>query len=206
VQGPGSVQDVAVWANGDSSSYFVSVWLLTYLVERGATQTQPYAEYQISSGLSNLWFFDWNAYFASEMALRQPNVVMFMIGTNDAAANVDLNAYHGMVAQAMDNLYAPGRRVLWVGQPAMNRADLTPRIQPLNEVFRAQAALRPWVTYVDIYPMTVDAYGYYAQYWLNEYGQWVQARADDGIHFTSEGGRLVALEVLRQLYIAMGWQ
>jgi hypothetical protein len=205
VEGPASADLAAVWSNGDSTSYFMSVWLLGHLVERGATQTQPVAEYHQSSGLSNPWFFDWYAYFASEMAVRQPNLVVFMIGANDAAAAVDLTHYRQLVAQAMDQLRAPGRRVIWVGQPAMGRADLAPRMQPINDVFRSEAALRPWVTFVDVYPLSVDSSGNYVQFWPNEFGHLVQARADDGVHFTSEGGRLLALEVLRHIEVALGW-
>jgi hypothetical protein len=118
---------------------------------------------------------------------------------------VDLGQYRQLVAQAMDQLYAPGRRVIWVGQPAMGRPDLAPRMQPLNDVFKTEAARRPWVTFVDVYPMSVDSRGNYIQFWPDEHGVPVQARANDGVHFTSEGGRLMALEVMRHIEAALVW-
>jgi len=187
---------VRLWSNGDSTSYFMSVALAQMMLERGAAATQPAPEYKVSSGLLNPGYFDWPAYIAAEMAARQPNVVVFMIGANDAHPGMPLDLYRQRVGALMDQLQAPGRRVVWVGQPNMGRADLAAAIPAMNRIFAEEAASRPWVTYVDVWALTSDANGNYAQYLPDEHGVLRAIRANDGVHFTPEGGRRLAMAVL----------
>ena len=70
--------------------------------------------------------------------------------------------------------------------------SIAANVSAVNEVFRAEAAKRPWVTYLDAYALTSDAAGNYAQYLIDEHGALVQARDNDGVHFTSAGGKILA--------------
>ncbi len=190
----GSLQGVRVWTNGDSTSYFMSISFLQIAAGMGAVSTQPAAEYQISSGLLNPGYFSWPAYLASEMASKQPDVVVFMIGANDAYVGMPLDTYHQRVGEVMDQL--SDRRLIWVGQPNMGRADLTASIPSVNAVFQQEAAGRAWVTFVDTWSITSDQSGNYAQYLPDENGVLQQIRASDGVHFTPEGGRRLAIAVI----------
>lgn len=190
----GSLAGVRVWSNGDSTSFFMSVSFLNQAANAGAVQTQPEPEYQISSGLLRPEFFDWPAYLAAEMASRDPDVVVFMVGANDAYVGMPLDTYRQRVATVMDQL--GDRRVIWVGQPNMGRADLAAAIPPMNQVYAQEAASRPWVTYIDAWALTSDASGAYAQYLPDETGTLRQIRADDGVHLTAEGGRRLANAVM----------
>jgi hypothetical protein len=193
----GALAGMRVYANGDSTSYFMSVAVLQGVVVQGGIQTQPTAEYQISSGLWNTGYFDWYGYLASEMVLYDPDVVVFMVGANDAYAEPE--GYQARVAQMMDQL--SDRRLIWVGQPNMgpNRPDLTATLPGLNAVFQQEAAKRPWVRFVDAWTLTSDANGAYTPYLPDGLGNVVLARADDGVHFTPAGGQVLAQAVLEAI-------
>ena len=190
----GSLAGLRVWSNGDSTSYFMSVSFINQAANAGAVPTQAEPEYQISSGLLRPEFFDWPAYLASEMASKDPDVVVFMVGANDAYVGMPLDSYRQRVAAVMDQL--SDRRVIWVGQPNMGRADLAAAIPAMNEVYAQEAAARPWVRYVDAWALTSDGNGAYAQYLPDETGTPRQIRADDGVHLTAEGGRRLANAVI----------
>ena len=179
-----------VYANGDSTSYFMSVGVLSITASMGAVQVQPAAEYQISSGLLNTSDFDWYAYMTSEMTAYSPDVVVFMVGANDAYTGMDLGLYRQRVGQMMDQ--RNGRRLIWVGQPNMERADLVAAIPAMNQIFAEEAAQRPWVRYVDTWALTSDGTGNYTPYLPDG----TLARADDGVHFTSAGGYYLAEAVV----------
>jgi hypothetical protein len=201
---PTSAQGLRIWADGDSTSYFVSVAFLALMQQQGAVPVQPAAVYQVSSGLMNPGFFDWPSYIASEMAATNPDVVLFMLGANDAVGAPDTETYRARVAAVMDELRAPGRTVLWMGQPHMGTEpsgrNLSSNVDALNQVFAQEAAKRPWVIYVDTWALTSDADGNYAQYLPDENGVVHAIRGDDGIHLTSEGGRRLALAAIRALF------
>jgi hypothetical protein len=59
----------------------------------------------------------------------------------------------------------------------------------INSVFAEQAAMRPGVAFVDTYALFGGA----------DFDSFAHYRASDGLHFTSEGGRYLAEEVLRTL-------
>lgn len=201
---PASPQGLRIWADGDSTSYFVSLAFLNLMQQQGAIPVQPAAVYQISSGLMNPGFFNWPAYIASEMAATNPDVVLFMLGANDAVGSPNPETYRERVDQVMDELRAPGRTVLWMGQPHMGTEpsgrNLSPNVDALNQVFAEEARKRPWVIYVDTWALTSDADGNYAQYLPDENGIVHAIRGDDGIHLTSEGGRRLALAAIRALF------
>jgi len=199
---PASPQGLRVYSNGDSTSYFMTVALYSLMQNLGSVPVAE-AEYKISSGLVRTDFFDWYAYLATQMAAYQPDVVVFMVGANDALQTGGLDAYRQRVAAMMDQLRAPARLVVWVGQPIMDSArsaSLAAAIPGLNQVFREEAAARPWVLYVDAYALTADANGNYADYLPDETGTLRLMRAGDGIHFTPEGGRRLALGVIAALF------
>jgi hypothetical protein len=201
---PTSVAGLRVWADGDSTSYFVSVAVLSMLGQEGAIQVQDAPEYKISSGLMNPGYFDWPAYLAEEMARTQPDVVVFMLGANDAVWSPSAESYRPHVAAVMDELEAPGRVVVWVGQPHMgvepSGRDLSPAVLVINQVAEEEAAKRPWVIYVDTWALTSDGAGNYAQDLPDENGVLQAIRGDDGIHLSSEGGRRIARAVIASLF------
>ncbi|MEO9254980.1 MAG: GDSL-type esterase/lipase family protein [Tepidiformaceae bacterium] len=201
---PISAAGLRVWADGDSTSYFVSVAVLSMLGAEGAIEVQDAPEYKISSGLMSPGFFDWPAYLASQMERTWPDVVVFMLGANDAVGAPSADVYRERVAAVMDELDAPGRTVVWVGQPHMgvepSGRNLSPEILVLNQVFEEEAAKRPWVIYVDTWALTSDAAGNYARDLPDENGVLETMRGDDGIHLSAAGGRRIAQAVIAALF------
>lgn len=199
---PASPAGARLWTNGDSTSYFMSSWLMELLGAQGAVPVQGVAEYKISSGLLSPGYFNWPAYLASQMDAYDPDIVVFMVGANDAHPGMDLERYRGLVGSVMDQLRREGRVVAWVGQPIMgpNRPDLNAAIPGMNRIFAEEAEQRPWVVYVDAWSLTTDANGDYAEALPDESGAWRTIRTGDGVHFTSEGGRRLALGVIAALF------
>jgi hypothetical protein len=164
-------------------------------------QTAP--EYKVSSGLLSPRFFDWPGYIADQVGSSEPDIVIFMVGANDA--NGVTESYRQYVDAVMDEVRAPGRLVVWVGQPNMgpNRPDLQARIPYMNQVFQEEAAARPGVLFVDTWDVTSDVTGAYSAYLPNEDGVPVLVRTDDGVHFTPEGGRRLAVTVVNAILAAL---
>jgi hypothetical protein len=91
----------------------------------------------------------------------------------------------------MDLLAGDGRLVVWVGQPAMKKADFDERMDILNRIYAEQAATRPWVRFLDSESvLSVD--GGYDAYLPDAAGKDVPARNTDGIHLTRFGGDRLA--------------
>lgn len=202
---PASIEGLRIWSDGDSTSYFMTLALFAIASDRGAVPARA-ADYKISSGLQNTVFFDWRSYVAAEMALYDPDVAVFMVGANDAMQIRSYEDYAARVGAIMDLMNRPGRRVLWLGQPNMRpnpalgyNPALADAIAPLNQVFIAEAAKRPWVTYVDCYALTSFSEGSFADSLPDDDGIERELRAADGIHFTSAGGRRLALGALAAL-------
>ena len=181
---PRSLAGLRVWSDGDSTSYFMTLGFFALAADEGATPVRA-PDSKISSGLANtgssailhVLFGGWAAYMPAEMSRYAPDVAVFMIGANDlgfAASNPA--EYASRVGAMMDAMRAPGRRVLWVGQPNLTRPDLAPLVPNLNAIYREQAAARPWVTYVDTTSVTPDA--------------------GDGVHLSPSAGAVLAALVV----------
>lgn len=194
-----SLEGLRVWSDGDSTSYFMTVAFFQIAAAQGGIPVRS-ADYKISSGLWNSAFFDWPGYIASEMSLYDPDVAVFMVGANDAMQIRSYGDYAARVGAVMDEMYRPGRIVVWMGQPNM-RPDpsqgynpaLAGAIPAVNEVFQSEAAKRSWVRYVDTWALTSYSEGSYADVLPDGDGVPQVLRASDGIHFTPAGGRRLAL-------------
>lgn len=198
---PASPAGLRLWSDGDSTSYFMTVALFREWEDRAGVPVRA-ADYKISSGLWRDDFFDWPAYIASEMATYDPDVAVFMVGANDANQVSSYVEYAERVGRVMDLMYREGRIVVWMGQPCMGNPSLAATIPAINRVFQEQAALRPWVVYIDTWSITSSPDGSYAQYLPDETGVEQMMRYSDGIHFTGAGGRLLARAVLAALFPA----
>ena len=198
--GTAELAGVSVWTHGDSTSYFMSYWVMEGVRARGGVAVQDAADYKISSGLMNPEFFDWPAFLKWEMARTNPQVVVLMFGGNDAVGAPDPAVYARRVGEVMDLL--SDRTVIWVGQPTFGRPDLAANVGSVNAVFRQEAARRSWVRYIDAFTLTSDGAGNYTSMLIDETGAPVLARDADGVHFTSAGGKILAGAVLYSLVAA----
>lgn len=162
----------------------------------------PILDPQVSSGLSRPDFLDWPQRLAGVIVNDEPDAIVIMFGANDwqdfeADGEIHrrgtpgwLAVYRERVATTMDLLDQPATAVFWIGQPAMRSAGLSDGMTALNEIYRSEAATRPWITFIDIAPAFAGPDGGYTDDIDGE-----RVRQDDGIHFSTAGadrvGRIV---------------
>jgi hypothetical protein len=170
-----------------------------------------------STGLTRPDYFDWPAELQSDVTSVQPQVVVVMIGGNDAqdflgppdvpyAAAQWNQLYAQRVAQFMKIAGSGGAAVVWVGMPPMQNPTLDAQMRDLNAVVQHQASqATPPVTFVATDTSIGTPQGGYTAFVTDAAGQVVDVRAPDGTHLTTGGGQVVAQQVVARLR-AMGYR
>lgn len=176
-----------LWSDGDSVSYFLTTNLVAILSAHGAEPVRS-PDYKISSRLTavsgssavlHVPFASWFSYMPDEMERYDPDLVVFMVGANDAGF-ADPERFGERAAAMMDLLRRDGRVVVWVGLPSFTRADLASSAPALNAASRDAAAGRDWVVFVDTSSIAPDG--------------------NDGVHFSPGHGRRLAEAVIRAMF------
>jgi hypothetical protein len=134
-------------------------------------------------------------------------VTVFVVGANDAKTLQDGaerdpdwgTRYSELVEEMLVVLAGNGRAVYWVGAPVMADTAYSARVRAVNEVFRDVAAKHRGVVYVDAYAVFSTPDGTYAPTLRVPRGTVTRVRSADGIHFTPEGGDLLAKTVFDRL-------
>ncbi len=169
-------------------------------------------DFRISSGLARPDYYNWPAHLQEVVEGDEPpDAVVVLFGANDGQ-NLErdgdvldfggpgwLDEYHLRVGAAMDVLYDEFRTVYWVGMPICRDGGYSDRMRVQNQVYAEEAAKRPWVRFIDTYPLFADEGGGYADYLPSEDGTLVLMRQGDGIHWSRAGGDRVADAVLASL-------
>ncbi|HEY4396453.1 MAG TPA: DUF459 domain-containing protein [Acidimicrobiia bacterium] len=194
-----------LWIGGDSLTGSLGPSLGRRAGNSGVVQ--PTFDSRVSSGLLTPDFVNWPRHGAEDMALYKPEVSVFIIGANDAKVlpegatrdPVWRARYSALVEQMLKVIGGNGRAVYWVGAPVMADAAYSARVQGVNDVFREVAAKHPDVTYVDAYSLFAAPDGTFASMLSLPDGKVARVRAADGIHFTPEGGDLLAETVFERL-------
>ncbi len=168
----------------------------------------------VATGLARPEIFNWPAYLTEVVNRDKPDAVVLTIGSNDdqeltgegGVGNFGspewIEEYKRRVGGLMDAVTGSGETTLfWVGIPPMaNTERFDTRYTIINDIVRAEAERRPGkVAFVDTVPVLSPFGGGYAEYLLRDDGSVIQVRATDGIHFTREGGDLIAAEVLKTM-------
>jgi hypothetical protein len=164
-----------------------------------------------STGLTRPDYFNWPAELTTDIKADNPQVVVVMIGANDAqdflgppdtpyASPAWNGLYAQRVAQFMQIAGSTGALVIWVGMPPMQNPGLSAQMADLNAIDQHQAAIaKPPVTFVSSYKSLGTATGGYTAFVTNAAGQIVNTRTPDGIHLTPGGSQVVAQQVIAQL-------
>ncbi len=162
-----------LWIGGDSLSGTTGLALGRLASTTGVVAT--HVDYKVSSGL-NPGPRDWQDHAETAIAERDPEAVVFIIGTNDANAvnSQDGNDdgvpdwevdYRKRVAAMMDLLVGgeKQRTVIWVGAPTMKDDERDKDVVEINRVMAEEAAKRaPNVVYFDTYALFSDENGEYS--------------------------------------------
>jgi hypothetical protein len=164
-----------------------------------------------STGLTRPDYFNWPAELTTDLKAADPQVVVVMIGANDAqdflgppdtpyASPKWNDLYAQRVAQFLQIASSGGAAVVWVGMPPMQNPDLSAQLVDLNAVGEHQAAIaKPPATFVSTQKSLGSATGAYTAFVTNAAGQIVNTRTPDGIHLTPGGSQVVAQQVIAQL-------
>jgi hypothetical protein len=169
-----------------------------------------------STGLTRPDYFNWPAELANDIKADSPQVVVVMIGANDAqdflgppdtpyASPAWNGLYAQRVAQFMQIASSTGAAVVWVGMPPMQNPALSAQMSDLNTLVKQQAATtKPPVAYIDTDKSIGTPTGGYTAFTTNAAGQIVNTRTPDGTHLTPGGSQVVAQQVIAQL-VAQGY-
>jgi uncharacterized protein len=166
---------------------------------------------RVSTGLTRPDYFNWPAELTADLKSQDPQVVVIMIGANDAQdflgppdvpyTSPQWNTlYAQRVAQFMQIAQSGGATVVWVGMPPMQNPGLNAQMSDVNAVVQQQAAkTNPPVTYLSTDRSLGTAQGGYTAFVTNGAGQVVNVRTPDGTHLTPGGGQVAAQQVIGEL-------
>jgi len=174
---------------------------------------------KVSSGLANPAFFDWNVNLANQVAAHHPDVVLVMLGANDdkplplpegrsaAFGSRDWDAaYAGRVSRLHSIARAgnPPAFVYFVGVPVMGDAGFNQQMAHIDGVLHKTAGRLQSCSFVDVKGVLADATGAYAPVARTSGGDIVRLRADDGVHITPAGAKLLAARLIEAVAEASG--
>lgn len=130
-----------------------------------------------------------------------PEVVVFIIGTNDAVVYADRDeAKYEQLTEAMMKILADkGREVYWVNAPVMRDEKTEANVKKVDAIQRRVASRVKGVTFVDAHTLFADEAGDYVSSLPDETGEKVVMRAGDGIHLTGEGAKHLARAIYAML-------
>jgi len=197
-----SADPLRLWVGGDSLAGSLGPALGAITGATGVVQ--PYFDSRVSSGLSNPGFFNWPDQATKEMARLNPEVVVFIIGTNDYTTPTADDAWKADYAKRVETMLAilganGTRTVYWVGAPILKDDKMDAGASQVNAVAQEVLAKHPEAVYIDAHKLFADADGQYAQNLPDETGKVVTMRAGDGIHLTVDGGDYLARAVFTPL-------
>lgn len=163
---------------------------------------------RISTGLSRPDYFDWQAQMRYIMQKARPDLTIVMLGENDQQSLRSPNghvdtvigtpgfgpAYRARVTQFAKTATQDGGHVIWIGLPNSSDKRRWPFAGFENQIYRSVANQLPNVTYFDTWDTFAARDGGYTAYYRN--GNHVTlVRADDGVHFNSDGYTILMQQV-----------
>ena len=190
-----------LWIGGDSLAGSLGPALGTLTADTGVVA--PVFDSRVSSGLSTPGFLNWPKQATEDLAKYNPEVVVFIIGTNDSMVPqpqpTDASgqpawkaSYAELVTQMLQVLSAGNRYVYWIGAPTLASPTMDAAVRQVNAVARTVVATQKNATYLDAYQLFSDSQGHYEASLPGPGGKLETMRTDDGVHFTVAGANLLA--------------
>ncbi len=193
-----------LWIGGDSLAGSLGPALGELAAATGVAA--PVYDSRSGSGLSSPELFDWSDHAESEMDRLDPEVVVFIMGTNDYSTPSPTTGtttstttepawraeYAARVAQMLEIFHGTSDRfVYWVGAPPLRdrRADLG--VREINAVAREVVEHDERAAYFDEYALFASDTGGYTATIPRDGKSDLRVRSDDGVHFTDAGGELL---------------
>lgn len=156
-----------------------------------------------SSGFVRDDFFDWDKTAKEQVEANSFDIAVMIIGINDRQTlKLDgknlkplteewTAAYQPRVRAVVDAIHNAGKPLIWIGLPAMSKADFSTAMGQISAIQRL-AAFAGGAEFLDIYDRFVDDEGKYTSYGPDLNGARVKMRKDDGIHFSAAGADKLA--------------
>jgi hypothetical protein len=188
---------------GDSLAVGVGMTLERAFQGRGKVKIKKMG--RISSGLDSPRSYDWNTVLKGELARERVDVLVIMLGANDAHNGPGTAAwgrlYEAKFAALLSIPAEKQVRTLVLALPPMRKTDFCQRVKVTNEAIKAASQRFPNnCIYIDSFSLFSDAGGNFTDH-IRLKGELKQVRAGDGVHFTGTGylvlSQMVADEALR---------
>lgn len=162
-----------------------------------------------STGLTNLDYYDWPTTAYDAVVKTQPYWVIIHLGGNDGqdmkigkqwihvTETTWQTEYYDRATKLIKNIKKanPHVNIIWVGLPAMRDNKFARKIDIIRSV-QKKAALDNNVIYIDTNDNNGLGETYQKQGKLD--GKTVVLRRTDGIHYSREGGILIAQDIISQ--------
>lgn len=194
---------------GDSLMQGLAPHLITNLKRKYKVESMDLSKH--STGLTYPAFFDWPATVEDAFELEDYSVVIVFLGANDPwdmtiqghytrfGSEQWKTIYRERVARIINTAATHRARLIWLGVPPLGREDLLGKAPTLNAIYAEEAGKMPlFARFVATDPtLTSDGSSFTKFLELPERGS-VMVRTDDGVHFTTQGHRLLANLALTQ--------
>jgi lysophospholipase L1-like esterase len=208
---PSAADPLRVLVLGDSLGIDLGDVLVNDLTQTGVCQAN--LDGQVSTGLTRPDYFNWPAELSTDLPKYHPQVVVVMIGANDAqdlpgppdvpfGSPSWLATYRSRVDAFMAEATSLGASLVWVGMPPMQNTGLSSDMQTLNGIVEAAVHAHPGVQYVDSWSLLGTSNGQFTPY-LVENGQEVNVREPDGTHIAPGGAQILSQAVESTLETAL---
>lgn len=175
---------------------------------------------KVSSGLSRPDYFDWFAKASDLAKTFNPNVVIIMMGTNDAQSFEELqNAkksvivygtsewdakYLSRVQKFVDQLALPNIALYWVGLPAMRDQGYEIKMRHVAALQEKAASRNIQAKFIPSADMLAKGGVAYQPFLPNDSGIMQATRNVDGIHLSYFGGTYLAQKIIDRLSNDLG--
>lgn len=188
---------------GDSLMQGLAPHLVTGLKRKFQVESMDLSKH--STGLTYPAFFDWPSTVEDAFELEDYAAVIVFLGANDPwdmtirgeylrfGSEKWTAIYRARVARIIHTAAQRRARLIWLGAPPMGRQDLLGKVPTLNAIYAEEAAKYPlFARFVATDPtLTADGSSFTKFLELPERGS-IMVRTDDGVHFTTQGHRLLA--------------
>ena len=188
---------------GDSLMQGVGMTLGLELKKRGFSVIDIAKQ---STGLTYIDFFDWGKTLSDAFA-KNPhiNIVVIMVGANDPynmpkikyASAEWVEVYSARIRAILETANAHNAIVVWYEAPIVKKPSLNAKLAFLNTLYAREVASYKAVFLPTNATLAPD--GVYTAYGKTQAGKSVKLRANDGIHFSGDGSRVLGGLLLERL-------
>lgn len=194
---------------GDSLMQGLAPHLVARFKKKDQIQTVDMSRH--STGLTYPAFYNWPNAVKKAFSEQSFDVMIVFMGANDPWDMTVKGKYIRFASTRWNEIYSErvrtilqianehNTRVIWLSTPPMGRDDIKGKIPQLNALYKAEIAkFANNARFIETAPvLTTDGISYSRFIELPERGS-VMLRTDDGIHFTTQGHRLLSKLTLAQ--------